>query len=200
MEPLNGQLLALSPGAIGGTLTGLQGFVRDPTGAAIANAKPTVRNEETGASQTTTTNAEGLYRIDSIQGGNSALFVDAPGFKRFQLTSFYLGVDRVNEIDARLDVGTASETVEVTAATPTVNTETAMLSREENEKPEAEAKGLGDNFEYKLKQKITIAKNQSALVPILQSKIEAEKASSGLGRGERTACAVDQQHERPDPR
>ncbi|MFZ0481349.1 MAG: carboxypeptidase regulatory-like domain-containing protein, partial [Terriglobales bacterium] len=84
MEPLNGQLLALSPGAIGGTLTGLQGFVRDPTGAAIANAKVTVRNEETGASRTTTTNAEGLYRIDSIQGGNSALFVDAPGFKRFQ--------------------------------------------------------------------------------------------------------------------
>jgi hypothetical protein len=122
-----------------------------------------------------------MYRFDNIQGGNSALFVDSPGFKRFQLASFYLGVDRMNEIDARLEVGSTSEQVQVTASTPTVNTESATLSSVrsyvEGEEPEAEAKGLGDNFEYKLKQKISIGKNQSALVPILQSKIEAEKVT-----------------------
>ena len=42
---------------------------------------------------------------------------------------------------------------------------------------EAECKDLGDYFEYNLKQKITIGKNQSALVPILQSPIEAEKVT-----------------------
>jgi hypothetical protein len=42
---------------------------------------------------------------------------------------------------------------------------------------EAEAKDLGDYFEYNLKQKITIGKNQSALVPILQSPINAEKVT-----------------------
>lgn len=164
-----------------GVLTGLQGFVRDATGAAISNAKITVRNEETGTAHTTTTDAQGLYRFDNIQAGNSALFVDAQGFKRFQLTSFYLGTDRMNEIDARLDVGSASQTVEVTAGATAVNTETSTLASvrgyAEGEEPEAEAKGLGDNFEYKLKQKITIGKNQSALVPILQSKIEAEKVT-----------------------
>ncbi|MGA7684525.1 MAG: carboxypeptidase regulatory-like domain-containing protein [Terriglobales bacterium] len=169
-------------GNISGVLAGLQGFVRDATGAAVANAKITVRNEETGTSHTATTNAQGLYRFDNIQAGNSALFVDAPGFKRFQLTSFYIGVDRMNEIDARLEVGSVSETVEVTAgAGGSVNTETSTLSSvrgyAEGEEPEAEAKGLGDNFEYKLKQRITIGKNQSALVPILQSKIEAEKVT-----------------------
>jgi hypothetical protein len=164
-----------------GVLTGLQGFVRDPNGAAIANARITVRNEETGASQNTTTNGQGMYRFDNIQAGNSALFVDSPGFRRFQLTSFYLGVDRMNEIDARLEVGSTAEKVEVTASTPTVNTESASLatvrSSAEGEEPEAEAKGMGDNFEYKLKQKISIGKNQSALVPILQSKVEAEKVT-----------------------
>jgi hypothetical protein len=164
-----------------GPLTGLQGFVRDSTGASIANARVTVRNEETGASRSTTTNAQGLYRFDDIQGGNSALFVDSPGFRRFQLTSFYLGVDRMNEIDARLEIGSSSESVMVTAPPPEVNTEDSTLSSvrtyAEGEKPEVEAKGLGDNFEYKLKQKITIGKNQSALVPILQSKIDAEKVT-----------------------
>jgi hypothetical protein len=42
---------------------------------------------------------------------------------------------------------------------------------------EAEAKDLGDYFEYNLKEKITIGKNQSALVPILQSRIDAEKVT-----------------------
>jgi Carboxypeptidase regulatory-like domain len=160
-------------------MTGLQGFVRDPSGAAVSDARVTVRNEETGTSQVTSTNAHGMYRFDNIQSGNSALFVDARGFKRFQLTSFYLGVDRMNEIDARVELGSTSEMVEVTAEPATVQTSSSSLARTyaEGEEPEAEAKGLGDNFEYKLKQKITIDKNQSALVPILQSKIEGEKVT-----------------------
>jgi hypothetical protein len=42
---------------------------------------------------------------------------------------------------------------------------------------EAEAKGVGDFFEYNLKEKVTIGKNQSALVPILQARIDAEKVT-----------------------
>jgi len=50
-------------------------------------------------------------------------------------------------------------------------------SAEAKIQPEAEAAKIGDYFEYNLKQKITIGKNQSALVPILQSHIEAEKVT-----------------------
>jgi hypothetical protein len=51
----------------------------------------------------------------------------------------------------------------------------------------ASGQGLGDLFEYKLKDKVTLKKNQSALVPIAQTEIEAEKVSlwsgtSGSGR------------------
>jgi hypothetical protein len=42
---------------------------------------------------------------------------------------------------------------------------------------QAEAKGVGDFFEYNLKEKVTIGKNQSALVPILQARIDAEKVT-----------------------
>lgn len=41
----------------------------------------------------------------------------------------------------------------------------------------AQSQELGDLFEYKLKDRVTIRKNQSALVPILQSRIDAEKVS-----------------------
>ncbi len=42
---------------------------------------------------------------------------------------------------------------------------------------EAEAKAVGDFFEYNLKEKVTIGKNQSALVPILQARIDADKVT-----------------------
>ena len=99
-------------------------------------------------------------------------------------------------------VGTTSESVEVSAAAPAVQashgsiggmvgqTQMTILSKNGRnfnrvdsfdavgkQQAEAEAKDLGDYFEYNLKQKITIGKNQSALVPILQSHVDAEKVT-----------------------
>ena len=51
----------------------------------------------------------------------------------------------------------------------------------------AESKELGDYFEYNLKQNITIGKNQSALVPILQSRIEADKVTIWTADGNQQA-------------
>jgi hypothetical protein len=63
-----------------------------------------------------------------------------------------------------VEAGRASQAVEVEAA-------------EENVPVEAEGKSIGDFFEYDLKQNITIGQNQSALVPIVQSRVEAEKVT-----------------------
>jgi hypothetical protein len=181
VEGMNGrnftQLTSLAPGVANAT-TSLNGIVKDPTGAIVPNARVTVRNEETGAAQVATTDAQGRYRFNDIQAGNSAMFVRATGFQRYDLTNVYLGIGRNNEIDATLSVGAASEAVEVRGEAPMLNTETAEMSAvAEKQGTEAEGKSAGDFFEYKIKQKITIGKNQSALVPILQAHIEAEKVT-----------------------
>jgi len=68
--------------------------------------------------------------------------------------------------------------VEVRAQPATIETETATLSSAMRKQgADAEGKGVGEMFEYAVKQKITIGKNQSALVPILQSHIEVEKVT-----------------------
>ena len=158
--------------------TSLRGLVTDPAGAVVAGASVTVRNEENGASQTTTTDANGNYQFYNLTAGNSALFVNMAGFQRFALSNFYLGTGRMNQVDARLQVGSVSETVTVSATTPTLETSTAEISeRAAKQHVEAEGKDLGDYFEYNIKQPITIGKNQSALVPILQARIDAEKVS-----------------------
>ncbi len=174
-----------SGGGVGGGMfrvgngpTGLSGLVKDPSGGGVSGAHVTVRNEETGVSQVATTDAQGRYSFTDIQPGNSALFVNAPGFQRFNLTNVYVGVGRTNQIDATLNIGTASETVEVQGQTPMLQTETAELSSIAGKQgSEAEGKSAGDFFEYKINQRITIGKNQSALVPILQAHIEAEKVT-----------------------
>jgi hypothetical protein len=172
--------LQAQPGSAGlsHATTSLEGIVKDPSGAMVSNARVTVRNEETGVSQVTSTDARGHYRFNDLQAGNSAFFVNAPGFQRFNLTNVYLGIGRTNEINGTLNVGATSETVEVSGEAPTLQTSSASLGTvAEKQGTEAEGKSAGDFFEYKIKQKITIGKNQSALVPILQAHIEAEKVT-----------------------
>ena len=65
---------------------------------------------------------------------------------------------------AKLSPGAASETIEVRAEA-------------EKGPVEAQGKSIGDFFEYDLKQSINIGQNQSALVPIVQSHVEAEKVT-----------------------
>ena len=83
-----------------------------------------------------------------------------------------------NEIDARLEVGAANEASRFKLArSPCNQSRLKFLKSRQNRHVEAEGKDLGDYFEYNIKQPITIGKNQSALVPILQARIEAEKVS-----------------------
>jgi hypothetical protein len=107
------QFAKLQAPTVSHATTSLYGIVKDPSGAVVTGAQVTVRNEESGASQIATTDAQGRYRFNDLQAGNSALFVRATGFQRFNLSNIYLGVGRNNEIDATLDVGATSETVEV---------------------------------------------------------------------------------------
>jgi hypothetical protein len=173
------QFAKLTPGVAGAT--SLRGTVTDMTGAVVPGARVSVRNDQNGATQTTTSDARGIYQFYNVPVGNSALFVDSPGFKRFDLSNFFIGNGRSNEIDARLEVGSVEETATVQASADAVNTSTAQISSMnsaiEKQHVEAESKAMGDYFEYDIKQKISIGKNQSALVPILQARIEAEKVS-----------------------
>jgi len=154
--------------------TSLQGTVTDPSGASVPGATVTVRNDSNGTSQSTTTDSNGFYVFHNVSAGNTALFVNGAGFKRFALTNIYLGTGRVNEIHAKLDIASASETVEVNAAVQGVQTDSSEIA---SIAPEAEGGTVGDFYSYDLKQKITIAKDQSALVPILQARIDAEKVT-----------------------
>src|SRR5271156_2020762 len=105
----------------------LAGTVTDPTGAAVPGAKVTVTSKLTGAIKTTTTNADGSYRVPLLEPGDYTVTVTAQGFEQSSLP-ISITIGNVAPGDIRLTVGSASQTVEVTGTAPLLHTEAADLS------------------------------------------------------------------------
>src|ERR1700731_1678477 len=106
----------------------ISGFVKDPSGATIANAKVTVRNN-TGVERQTTTNDSGYYVVTNVPPGLYAMIAEAAGFQKYETTNNKLDPSADLVIDATLTVGSASQTVEVSASAVQLQTESAAVQK-----------------------------------------------------------------------
>src|SRR5208337_1901264 len=101
--------------------------VTDPTGAAIANAKVTVNNPAVSVSVTVTTNSSGNYIARELPPGTYKVTVEASGFKTASDSSVVLNAGVIAHVDFKLQIGKATEVVEVTGAAVAVQTDDAKL-------------------------------------------------------------------------
>jgi len=60
----------------------IQGTVMDPQGNAVAVAKVTITNQDTGVVRDTVSSAEGFYRISELPPGKYTVTIEAAGFKQ----------------------------------------------------------------------------------------------------------------------
>jgi outer membrane receptor protein involved in Fe transport len=104
------------------------GTVTDPTGAAIANAKIEVSNSAIALNLFTTTNSSGNYSVKEVPPGAYKITVEAAGFKTVSNTSVTANVGTIAHVDFKMQIGKASEVVEVTGEAAAVNTEDSRLS------------------------------------------------------------------------
>src|SRR5258708_4647289 len=104
------------------------GVVTDPSGAAIAHAKVTVKNLSTNLSVSVITNSTGDYEAKELPVGTYMLTVEASGFKTLSNQSVVLNAGTTSHLDFKLEIGKTSEVVEVTGAAAAVNTEDSKLS------------------------------------------------------------------------
>src|SRR5258708_4247623 len=110
------------------TSASLRGTVTDVQGAAVSGANVTITNADTGSQQTQKTGTEGIYVFPSLPLGRYTLRVTKEGFKGFEARDVVLHVADSLTVDARLDVGAKSETIEVVASTTQVELSNADLS------------------------------------------------------------------------
>src|SRR6267378_2198556 len=110
------------------TSASLRGTVTDVQGAAVSGADVTVTSVDTGSQQTQKTGPEGIYVFPSLPLGRYTLRVTKEGFKGFEARDVVLHVADSLTMDARLDVGAKSETIEVVSSTTQVELTNADLS------------------------------------------------------------------------
>ena len=122
-------LLALLASAIHsqGTTGTIYGSVGDSSGAVIAGAKITATNIATNVARTTSSGTDGNFTLPFVPVGTYRVEVDAPGFKKFEQTGLVLDVNRNARVDAVLQLGQITETVEVTGDAPLVETKAPAL-------------------------------------------------------------------------
>jgi hypothetical protein len=107
--------------------TGILGTVRDSSGGVIAGATVLVSQPATGTRHSLTTSAEGAYEIRYLLPGEHQVEVQASGFRPVRRSGVVLQIGQQARLDFVLEVGEVTETVEVTAAAPLLQTENAVL-------------------------------------------------------------------------
>ena len=108
----------------------LRGQVLDPAGAVVANAQVTATNTQTGVSTKITTTTAGTYDFPSLLPGRYTVTVEAQGFKKYVKSDVPVLADQDNAADAKLDLGVATETIEVRAGAVAVETASSALNNE----------------------------------------------------------------------
>jgi hypothetical protein len=189
----------------------ISGRVTDPTGAAIPNAVVEAYDELGGRKQTTA-GSDGRYRL-TVAPGSYRVEASSPGFSTARYSGVEVAAGRITSVDFRLMAGSTSETLQVFAGLQRVPSTSAsgagsgggigsgsaggvgpgsgggfgggtfVVRQQTPELPKAQP--IGEQFEYKLQQPVTLRRNQTALLPIVHTEVEGEKVTLFNDSGDR---------------
>src|ERR1700733_12156833 len=106
----------------------ITGTVKDASSAVLPGVQIHVTNQGTDEVQTTTTDNAGSYRVGNLPVGNYVVTFSKNGFKTLDRKGITLLISQVEEIDVALQVGGATETVEVISSSPILQTEDSAVS------------------------------------------------------------------------
>jgi hypothetical protein len=107
--------------------TSLRGTIVDKTGGVVQGARVTLSDPVRSAERTSTTNASGAYEFLSLPPGTYSVSVGMTGFRKYHQSGLQLLVDSPATVNMTLEVGSTTETIEVTAQAETLNTSNASL-------------------------------------------------------------------------
>jgi hypothetical protein len=107
----------------------VRGVITDPTGGAVPGARIVVLDVERNTRFNAVSDESGRYVVTALPPSRYTISIEASGFKRFQSEPFALVVQQQQTVDAQLQVGDVSTTVEVADSAALVNTTIANLGQ-----------------------------------------------------------------------
>jgi hypothetical protein len=108
------------------------GIVSDPSGAVIPGAKVTLTDMEKGYTYPATTDATGRYLLTNLPPSRYRLTAAMQGFRDFVQSGIVLDVGSRLSVDVHMQLGTPTQSVEVTGAAPVLSTQDAVTGQEIN--------------------------------------------------------------------
>lgn len=120
--------LFFSPALLAQNTADIIGTVSDSSGAAVPNAKVTVKNTGTNASRSMQASASGDYAFTLLPVGTYSITVEASGFKAYSASNVTIAAGDRARVDATMEVGTVNQTVEVEASSaPLLQTDSSTV-------------------------------------------------------------------------
>lgn len=109
----------------GGTLSGT---ITDPSGGAVANAQVAIKNSATGVARNVTTNTDGFYSAANLLPGEYEVEISASGFNTEIKKGITINVGSQPVFNLALQIGSVSNSVQVTTEAPTVQLTSSDIS------------------------------------------------------------------------
>ena len=106
------------------TTAGLQGTVKDATGAVVPHADVTLQSPSLVGGKSTTTDAKGYYRFANLPPGPYVITVTSKGFSTLKQEGLVLEVGRLPSVDLSLAVGAEKTVVDVSTESPAIDVTT----------------------------------------------------------------------------
>jgi len=105
----------------------ISGTILDPSGSVVENAKVEMSSPATGLHRETVTGPTGIYGFASLPVGAYTISISKDGFKPFEIQHLDLLYGQIRTVDATLQVGATSESVQITASAESVNRSNAEI-------------------------------------------------------------------------
>src|SRR5262245_12046179 len=105
----------------------ITGTIADPSGAAVPGATITLLNSGTGATQTTTSGSDGVYRFSLVQPGGYVIDVKSTNFREVRTSGIVVEASQTVPLNVRLEIGSSSQVIEVVEQAALVQTATSDL-------------------------------------------------------------------------
>jgi hypothetical protein len=105
-----------------GTITGI---ITDGSGSAVPGAKVQLTNTQTSAVYNTQSSASGAYSFNLLEPGTYRLRAEAQGFKPVAVSGLEVHTAEKAGLNLQMEIGDVSQTIQVTAETPLLNTQSA---------------------------------------------------------------------------
>jgi hypothetical protein len=166
--------LALAPMAFAQNAGSLRGSVADKTGAVVPGATVTLTADATKFTRESVSDARGTFFFATVDSGSYTLKIAMNGFKTYEARNVRVSANDTLGIDVVLEIGAASETVEVTATRELIRTETG--AREGLITPESI-----ENVSILGRNPLELLRTLPGIVAPDQSAFERQGISQGFG-------------------